>query len=115
MVWPKTIQDKDILKKLYSTIFTKIADMQLHMSEILRITMAGDFHPIIQFFISSKVYATKKLIDHFEAFRNCNMEKELEPYYIRHGGLPASINKWHIPSPFYLNGLSITILMTGKS
>jgi hypothetical protein len=99
MVWPKTIQDKDILKKLYSTIFTKIADMQLHMSEILRTTMAGDFHPIIQLFISGKMYATKKLMDHFEAFKNCNMEKELEPVLYSTWKISGEYKQMAYPEP----------------
>jgi hypothetical protein len=101
MVWPKTIQDKDILKKLYFTIFTKIADMQLHMSEILRTTMAGDFNPIIQLFISGgKLYATKKLMDHFEAFRNCNMEKELEPVLYSTWNITGEYKQMAYPEPF---------------
>jgi hypothetical protein len=78
MVWPKKIQDRDILKKLYSIIFTKIADMQLRMSDLLSTTVAGDFNPINQLSIRGKIYSTKKLMEHFDNFRNCNMEKEIE-------------------------------------
>lgn len=100
MVWPKVIQDKDILKKLYSTIFTKIADMQLHMSEILRTTMAGDFNPIIQLFISGKIHATRKFIEHIEAFRNSNMEKELEPVLYSTWKITGEYKQFAFPEPY---------------
>jgi hypothetical protein len=78
MIWPKKIQDRDILRKLYSIIFTKIADIQLRMSDLLSTTAAGNFNHIIQLSISSKIYSTKKMMEHFDSFRNCNMEKEIE-------------------------------------
>ena len=36
LIWPQIIKDKQTLSKLYSIVYTKIAEIQLHLTEFLR-------------------------------------------------------------------------------
>jgi hypothetical protein len=45
MFWSNKVQDKDALKKLYSIVFTKISDIQLHIYQVFGSTLAGSFNP----------------------------------------------------------------------
>src|SRR5215216_2270590 len=47
ILWPKKVQDKDVLKKLYSIVYTKIADISLRLSEMLKLHPALDYNPLI--------------------------------------------------------------------
>lgn len=66
--WPETVKKEDIIKKLYSILFSKIIDMQFRMSKILRSTKAGDFYPITQLSVYRRIYETEKFQRHLEKF-----------------------------------------------
>ena len=66
--WPIIIKDQDTIKKLYSILFAKIADMQFRMSEILRSTRAGDFYSITHLTVFRRIYETENFLRHFDSF-----------------------------------------------
>ena len=78
-VWPLRVQDKDALKELFTMVFTKIADMQLRISEIYRSAYAGDMNPVFHSqILLSRLYATQKMIEYFETFDKLGQKKEIE-------------------------------------
>jgi len=79
ILWPKKVQDKDVLKKLYSIVYTKIADISLRLSEMLKLHPALDYNPLIYTNAWRNVYATENFAKHVKLFKDSNMEKESEP------------------------------------
>jgi hypothetical protein len=77
MEWPKRIQDKDALKKLYHIVFTKISDMLIDIA---------DNHEIPRFCVdfSMQKLAMKKLrgggslFEYWKKFKNYGMKQEIE-------------------------------------
>jgi hypothetical protein len=77
--WSVSIADKEILRRLNSLVFTRIAEMQLRMNENLGSTLVGNFNLISQYvFISTKIYATDKLKNYIESYTKLGMKKEIE-------------------------------------
>jgi hypothetical protein len=76
--WPQTVKKEDIIKKLYSILFSKISDMQFRMSEILSSTKAGDFYRVTQLSVYRRVYATSNFQRHFDEFKSAGIN-EIEP------------------------------------
>lgn len=64
--WPETVKKEDIIKRLYSILFSKINDMQFRMSEILRSTKAGDFYRVTQLSVYRRIYGTERFQRHLE-------------------------------------------------
>ena len=79
ILWPKKVQDKDVQKKLYSIVYTKIADISLRLSEVLKLHPALDYNPLIYTNAWRNVYATENFAKHMKLFKDSNMEKESEP------------------------------------
>jgi hypothetical protein len=75
--WSKIIGDREFKKQIYSTVFTKIADIHLRMSETLSSTKAGYLASFAEFSFQRKIYSTANLIRHFDSFVNGGMENEI--------------------------------------
>jgi hypothetical protein len=76
--WPQTVKKEDIIKKLYSILFSKISDMQFRMSEILSSMKAGDFYRVTQLSVYRRIYATPNFQRHFDEFKAARIN-EIEP------------------------------------
>jgi hypothetical protein len=76
--WSKTIGNREIRKQLYSSVFTKIADIHLRMSETLSSTKIGYLASFAEIFFQRRLYSTENLLLHFDSFTNGGMEKEIE-------------------------------------
>jgi hypothetical protein len=77
MFWSNKVQDKDALKKLYSIVFTKISDIQLHIYQVFGSTLAGSFNPPLLQSALRKIYSTEHMKEHYDSFRRLNMENEI--------------------------------------
>ena len=82
LLWPKKIQDKDTLKKLYTVVFTKIANMQVRIVEILKsinpsLVAEANITVLNSKFLDS-LYATRNMIEYYKTFRKFEMQKEIE-------------------------------------
>jgi hypothetical protein len=73
--WPETVKKEDIIKKLYSILFSKINDMQFRISEKLRSTKAGDFYQITQLSVYQRIYRTDKFQRHVEKFNHVGIKE----------------------------------------
>ncbi len=67
--WPETVKKEDIIKRLYSILFSKINDIQFRMSEILRSTKAGNFYQIALLSVYQRIYGTTNFQRHLEKFK----------------------------------------------
>jgi hypothetical protein len=76
--WSKTIGNRETRKQLYSSVFTKIADIHLRMSETLSSTKIGYLASFAEIFFQRRLYSTENLLLHFDSFTNGGMEKEIE-------------------------------------
>jgi hypothetical protein len=76
--WSKTIRDREFKKQIYSTVFTKIADIHLRMSETLGSTKAGYLASFAQISFQRRMYSSQNLLSHFDSFTSGGMEKEIE-------------------------------------
>jgi len=76
--WSKTIGNREIRKQLYSSVFTKIADIHLRMSETPSSTKIGYLASFAEIFFQRRLYSTENLLLHFDSFTNGGMEKEIE-------------------------------------
>jgi SepF-like predicted cell division protein (DUF552 family) len=77
MLWSNKVQDKDVLKKLYSIVFTKISDIQLHIYQVFGSTLAGSFNPPLLQSAWRKIYSTEHMKEHYESFTRLNMKNEI--------------------------------------
>jgi predicted transcriptional regulator len=78
--WSRTISDQQVLQKLYSIVFSKIADMQTRIFEMFKSTqLRGLEGKMIQPFIWERFGGSQKLIQYLEVFKEFDMQKEIEP------------------------------------
>jgi predicted transcriptional regulator len=77
--WSRTISDQQVLQKLHSIVFSKIADMQTRISETFKSTQLRDFDRFIQPFIWERFRGSEKLIEYLDLFKELDMQKEIEP------------------------------------
>jgi hypothetical protein len=77
-LWPLKIQNKEILAKLFTIVFTKIASMRSRISEIYRFTLAGDMDLMLQDTILDRLYATETMIENMETFSRFGLQTEIE-------------------------------------
>jgi hypothetical protein len=75
--WSSNVQDKDVLKKLYSIVFTRISNIQLYIYQIFGSTLAGNFNPPLLQSALRRIYSTEYMKEHYEKFRRLNMESEI--------------------------------------
>jgi|SRR5690242_2145675 hypothetical protein len=76
--WSKVIGGREFKKQIYSTVFTKIADIHLRMSETLSSTKAGYLASFAEISFQRRIYSTENLVRHFDSFVNCDMENEIK-------------------------------------
>jgi hypothetical protein len=76
--WSKVIGGRELKKQIYSTVFTKIADIHLRMSETLSSTKAGYLASFAEISFQRRIYSTENLVRHFDSFVNCDMENEIK-------------------------------------
>lgn len=75
--WSNKIQDDNVLKKLYSMVFTKISNIQLHIYQIFGSTLAGNFNPPVIQSALRKIYSTEHTKEHYEKFSRLKMKNEI--------------------------------------
>lgn len=73
--WPWTVKKDDVIKKLYSILFSKINYMQFRMSQILSSTKAGDFYSVMQLSVYQRIYATANIQRHFDKFKLAGIDE----------------------------------------
>jgi hypothetical protein len=78
LVWPNTVKKEDIVKKLYSIVFSKISDIQLRMSKILSSFKAGNFYLVTQLSVYQRIYRTANFQRHLDDFKLVEIN-EIEP------------------------------------
>jgi hypothetical protein len=77
--WSRTITDQKVLQKLYSMVFSKIADMQTRLFKAFTSTpKLGEFYKFIQPFIWQRFGGSERLIRYFDVFKEFDMQKEIE-------------------------------------
>jgi Fe2+ or Zn2+ uptake regulation protein len=87
--WPKKIKDKEILTKLYATVFSRMVEILSRLSESFQIsyglpkfgraTIKDAFSPILQtFVISTFLLRTAKLKQVYESGQKHKIAKEME-------------------------------------
>jgi hypothetical protein len=76
IVWPIKIKDKDILNKVYSILFAKIAHIRVMVSQTLEFFYGGEFNKIFEDYAAISIYRTKSLLNHVKVFKNSDMGKE---------------------------------------
>jgi DNA-binding Lrp family transcriptional regulator len=78
LIWPETIKKEDVIKRLYSILFSKISDIQLRMSKILSSFEAGNFYLVTQLSIYQRIYRTANFQRHLDDFKLLKIN-EIEP------------------------------------
>ena len=65
LIWPQIIKDKQTLSKLYSIVYTKIAELQLHLTEFLRSfdKVFGEIEVGITRFTIHQYFSTQDMTD----------------------------------------------------
>jgi hypothetical protein len=76
ILWPKIIEDRDTLNKVYSILFSKIVNMRLLIAQRFGPFYGGTFDKIFDNYAMSMVYMTRKLLKHVDTFRNSSMVNE---------------------------------------
>ncbi len=77
MEWPKRIRDKDALKKLYQTVFTKISDMLIDIADNHEVPrFCADFS--MQKLAIKKLRGGGSLFEYWKKFKNYGMQQEIE-------------------------------------
>jgi len=78
ILWPKNIENRNILNKAYSILFSKIANISIFIAQAFEHSyskiLLGKFENITM----SRTYMTQKLLKYKDIFKNANMEKESE-------------------------------------
>ena len=114
LIWPQIIKDKQTLSKLYSIVYTKIAEIQLHLTEFLRhfdkvfggIEDAMRRFAIQQYFSSQDmkdfisvwftycelIHATKEIQDILESL--IRITKEIEEHGDYNSGLSEGLDEY---------------------
>ena len=82
-IWPQKIHDKRVLQQLYSIVFSRIADMQTHISEILNsLDTVGVIETNTRLLMRDR-FRTKDGLGPLERFsqnfKEIGKEKEIEP------------------------------------
>ena len=77
-MYKRQIGGREFKKQIYSTVFTKIADIHLRMSETLSSTKAGYLASFAEISFQRRIYSTENLVRHFDSFVNCDMENEIK-------------------------------------
>lgn len=77
--WSKAIQNKDKLEKLFSAVFRKIANMRIRLSDAIASFRSHDFSSLAEQYISRNIYASEKLMNHIDAFKDSDVGKDSEP------------------------------------
>jgi hypothetical protein len=79
MLWPTIILEEDALKNLYTIVFTKIANMQSRISEILRSLNTPNMNVGLEAaMLRRMLYATEKMMISYDIFTKFGMQKEME-------------------------------------
>ena len=99
ILWPKKIKDKDILYKLYSIVFNKIADIRKVMHQALSSFHGGRFNQHFVNYVMSNTYATQNLLKHMQVFKDSGMEKEAEPLFGSMWKIYKECKEWAYPEP----------------
>jgi hypothetical protein len=100
ITWPSKVEDKEILKKLFTSLFTKLADIQVRISEVYRSSKAGDMNLVFQSsVVLNRLYATDKMIEHMETFTKLGMQNEIESVLSSMWKIYSDFKKYAFPEP----------------
>lgn len=81
-IWSQKIPDQQVLQQLYSMVFSKIAGMQSHLSEILKSEETTDANKDMEAFMLERFRGSKgsrPILLYLDSFKKLRMEKEIEP------------------------------------
>lgn len=101
VVWPHEmdIKDKDMLRKLYYIIFTKIADIRIKVYEVMSpffsLRRSGYINAIFG------LYATEKIVSDYEEFDKIGLKKESQPLFDSLWKIYKDVHMWAFPEIGY--------------
>jgi hypothetical protein len=100
MLWPRIILEEDALKKLYTIVFTKIANMQSRISEILRSLNAPNMNVGLEAaMLRRMLYATEKMMISYDIFTKFRMQKEMESLLDSLWKINSDYQEYAFPEP----------------
>jgi hypothetical protein len=97
--WPKKVQDEETLRKLFSIVFNKIADLRLHLSKTLMQTFSEVYSQIGNMPTLRETYATTLLEESVEGFSKANLKKESKTLFSSMWKIYKDIQWWAFPEP----------------
>lgn len=101
ITWPSKVEDKEILKKLFTSLFTKLADIQVRISKVYRSSKAGDMNLVFQSsVVLNRLYATDKMIEHMETFTKLGMQNEIESVLSSIWKIYSDFKVYAFPEPY---------------
>jgi hypothetical protein len=78
IAWPKKIENRNILNKAYSILFSKIANIRILFAQGFEDSYSKILLEKFENIAMSRMYMTQSLLNHKDIFKNANMEKESE-------------------------------------
>jgi hypothetical protein len=78
ILWPKKIENRNILNKAYSMLFSKIASIRVLIAQAFKDSYSKILHEKFENITMSRMYMTRSLLKHIDIFKGLNMEKESE-------------------------------------
>jgi len=76
ILWPKKIENGNILNKAYSILFSKIASIRTLIAQAFEDSYSKNLLNKFENIAMSRTYMTQSLLNHKGIFKNANMEKE---------------------------------------
>jgi hypothetical protein len=76
--WPKTVNDRASISKLYSAVFSRITEMRLLLHQALGSFYGGDIDKYFDDNVLKNAAPVEDVLDHTEIFKGRDLEKERE-------------------------------------
>jgi hypothetical protein len=102
-VWSVKLQDKDALRKLFSFVFNKLADLRFYISETLMQYFSETYSQIGNLPILRETYATVLFEESMERFNKANLENEGELLLYSVWKICGDIERYAFPEPRLYN------------
>jgi hypothetical protein len=99
MLWSNMVQDKEVLKKLYAIVFTKISDIQIRLYQVFGSTSAGNFKPFLIQSVLRRIYASENMKNHYENFSQLNMKNEISSVLDCMWKMNSGLKQFAYPEP----------------
>jgi hypothetical protein len=78
ILWPNKIENRNILNKAYSLLFSKIADIRILIAQRFEESYSKILLEKFENITMSKTYMTRSLLKYIDIFKGLHMEKESE-------------------------------------